>query len=154
MDVAIPYDVSFSDSPRHTVTHSRLFRAAIAAVAAMGVWIGLSGIAHASYFNWYMQGVKTGFSSRNWSYPTTGGQAIDSTSCSWNYGGGSGYTLQLTQNMPWYWPDRNAGTGGFPCPGGYGYHNYGVQAAGTYHFTVVGQGNPYGMNATGDVYYP
>lgn len=102
-----------------------------------------------------MRGANVGFDSRTWS-TYDGGIGIESTWCGWNYpgAGGSYYTLQLTENKPWYQPDRNAGWNSYPCPGGYGYGDYGWQPAGTYHFTYVDSDNPYGLDSDGNAYYP
>lgn len=131
----------------------------VSSVAIVGLF-ALPGIAFAqSSFNWYMQGVLTGFNSRTWSFPTNGAETISSYDCSWEYPGAAGnnYTLQLTQNEPFYLPDRNAGRAYYPCPDGptvYSY-DFGSQPSGSYHFTVVGEANPYGIGyVKGYVYYP
>lgn len=128
---------------------------AIIGAAAILMGIG-AGAAQASSFGWSMTGVLTGFNSRTYSSPSSGSHQIESDSCSWSYpgAGGSYYRLQLTQETPWYEPDRNAGQYSYPCPGGYGYHDFGSQPGGSYHFTYVSGDNSYGLNSSGYVFYP
>ena len=132
---------------------SRRAIAVVTIAAVLGV-VG-AGAANASYFSWYMSRVLVGFNSRTYATPTQGGHAIESDTCSWTYPApGSKYRLQLTQETPWYEPDRNAGQSDYPCPGGYSYHSFGTQPGGSYHFTVVAADNTYGLDATGYTYYP
>ncbi len=140
--------------------HLGLRRSLVTAALAVGALIGTAGVAQAANFDWYMSGVQTGFNSRTWNFSTSGDEAIESDYCDWMYPGAGGtyYRLQLTQETAWYLPDRNAGQASYACDqygGGYGYHDFGSQPHGNYHFTYVKSDNPYGIDyADGYTYYP
>ena len=136
----------------------RLIRGAMVTIMLAGAFIGIASAAGASSFSYYMTSVFTNFNSRTWTSTVSANSSINSTSCnSWQYGtnpsGGyqtGNYTLQLTQETPWYEPDINRGQHQYTCDSsfqGAQNHNFGTQTAASYHFTVVG--STYGTDVGG-----
>ena len=129
--------------------------------------LSIASVAGASSFSWYMTGVFPNFDSRTWTTTVSADASINSTSCnSWEYGvypiGGYGtgnYTLQLTQETPWYEPDINRGQHEYTCNSptqGAQNHSFGTQTSASYHFTVVGSSygsGVGGLDATGVTTY-
>lgn len=145
----------------------RLIRGVIVIITLAGGAIGIASAAGASSFSWYMTGVLTGFNSRTWTSTVSADASINSTSCnSWSYGTDPGggyqtgnYTLQLTQETPWYEPNINRGQHEYTCNSSYQgaqNHDFGSQTAASFHFTVVASSYGTGiggLDATGVTTY-
>jgi hypothetical protein len=144
---------------------SKRKRAALIGGATLALTSALAGTAQASgSFSWYMTAVGTGFTSRNWSTPNSGGHYIYVGQC-WfvDQNSPAGFMqLSLKQLEPWYEPDRNAGAVNYPC--GYTNSNYYAgpawytwngQPSGTYYFEVTDRSSYLNINAdNGYTSYP